>query len=830
VPLSKSTSYTLLAENIENTHMASSGAMPSKETAQTTHFTDAEKGTTIDLGNPVAPPSRTSELDALHLAKYLERPVNIYNLTWLEGGFLSGVTTPWADFIGNTNIQDKMRSFGMWRMNLHIKVVISASPFYYGAGLVEYNPLQPYHTNPSVVVGGDHQIVTYSQRPSFWIYPQSSQGGEMVVPFFWYKDWALNDGDDAADLGTLSFHSPQVLRNANSVVGADVNLSVYCWATDVELSMPTTYSESSSVKTQVRKRAVSFALDKDEYGDGPLSGPASAVASAAGELSKLPYIGGLARATQIGAGAFSRVAKFFGFTNPPNVANIQPYKDMPYGGFTSSDISPSTHPLTLDPKSELTIDPTTVGLPPDDELNIEHFCSRKSYMSTVDWDTSDAVGALLFSTTLSPETCVRNDAGNLVWSTPVAHTAQAFKYWRCGFKVSFDVICSQYHRGRLLIMYDASNDSTVTGPGISNVTRIPSYVVDISEETHIELEFPYIQDQSYHLTTDYDGTTEWGSLVNGRGNGRIFVYVQNVLTSPVASAPVGVLMSVSAYDVRFMGPKVPSPNETFVSQSSSVTTTPDDLSNPIVDVSDTPDEIDLVYGGENVLSLRKLLKRHCHVWSEMYEHSNGLYSTVTLQSMYPFGPTYIDNVNNIFTSGAATQVNYASNSFVAWFSPCFAGRRGSMYWAVSGLPPEDQAGTSVAMVRIYRDTALAPADIQSIDTSSTPAAIAHAGVTRQSFRMGNGAYLTNTMTQSGVTALVPYIDRYKFVGTHPRTYSRLYNSYQTWAFSTNHGLKKTTTAGTDTDVRDYYCAAGPDFSLHFFVGIPTIRIGSPPAP
>jgi hypothetical protein len=645
----------------------------------------------------------------------------------------------------------------------------------------------------------------------------------MTLPFFWYKDWAINSSD-APLLGSLALHSPQPLRNANSVAGGSVTISIYAWASNVELSKPT--SQSRTVRKRVKTRAISFALNSDEYGDGPLSGPASAVASAAGGLTSLPYIGGLARATQIGAGAVSRVAKFFGFTNAPNIANIEPFKGLPYGGFTSSDICPATHPLALDPKTELTVDPSTLGLPVVDELNVEHFCGVHSYLKTVDWDEAQTPGTLIFQAQLDPDTMQRVNGLN-IYPTPFAHAAKAFEYYRASFRLSFDIICSQYHRGRLVIMYDANN--LASPPGIGAITELPSYIVDISEESHIELEFPYTQEVAYQESGEYDSTVDWGQLSTS-GNGRIFVYVQNQLTSPIASAPVGILMSASVYDVKFMTPKVPSGARQFVSQSASSLTSGTEMSNPIVDVTSAPCEQDLVYGGEAIPSIRKLLKRHCHSWSHSFVTiGTGLYRTSITQALYPFGPTYVNNVSsNLFNSAALDRVNYASHTFVGWFSPCFAARRGSMYWAVTQPPPEGQSGTISSIVRSPVSLLMTASNMfvtANLGTSSS--LVAEDAVTDIGLRFGNGAFVTNTQTQSGVTALIPFYSNHKFVGTHPRSYSRTYNNSNAWTYSVNRGFKQD---ASTADVEDFYCAAGPDFGLHFFTGVPTIREGGiPPA-
>jgi hypothetical protein len=254
------------------------------------------------------------------------------------------------------------------------------------------------------------------------------------------------------------------------------------------------------------------------------------------------------------------------------------------------------------------------------------------------------------------------------------------------------------------------------------------------------------------------------------------------------------------------------------------------MSNPIVDATSAPNEQDLVYGGEAIPSIRKLLKRHCHSWSHSFVAvPNGLFKTGITQSLYPFGPTYVNSVaNNLFNTATLDRVNYASHTFVGWFSPAFAARRGSMYWAVSQPPPEGQSGCISSIVRTPVSSALSSGTMFiTSNLGNTSSLVAAGAVTDPAMRFGNGAFLTNTQTQAGVAALIPFYSNHKFVGTHPRSYTRSYNNSNAWTYSVNSAFKQDS---SDSDVEDFYCAAGPDFGLHFFVGIPTLRSAAvPPA-
>lgn len=79
---------------------------------------------------------------------------------------------------------------------------------------------------------------------------------------------------------------------------------------------------------------------KDEYGQGVVSTVASGVAKATGLLTEIPVVGPFATATSMVAGATARVANLFGWTNVPNVADVQPFKDTPFHA-----LHPPTYPL-----------------------------------------------------------------------------------------------------------------------------------------------------------------------------------------------------------------------------------------------------------------------------------------------------------------------------------------------------------------------------------------------------------------------------------------------------------------------------------------------------
>lgn len=124
----------------------------------------------------------------------------------------------------------------------------------------------------------------------------------------------------------------------------------------------------------------------DEYiGEGVISKPASTVARWANWLSDVPVIGRFARATEIGANAVSGIASIFGFSKPLMLEDLRHFKPRLFGPFAITEGRDNAYKLTLDPKNEVSIDPSIIGLPAKDSMAFANIISREGLIGDFDW-------------------------------------------------------------------------------------------------------------------------------------------------------------------------------------------------------------------------------------------------------------------------------------------------------------------------------------------------------------------------------------------------------------------------------------------------------------
>lgn len=798
---------------------------------QTTTFMDTAEGVKVGSGVNHSKFDIADAVTAAGLPEFLSRPVRISSFFWdqSQGPGVVQDMRPWNLFFNNANIKYKLNNFAFIRANLKLKFVINASPFYYGSMRACYQPLPAFKTSTigfgSSGLMTNSELVPLSQQPGIWLKPQHSEGAELTLPFFYPRSFLrLQNAQDFTDMGQLRMVIYNSLLSANGATGAGVSVQIYAWAEDVVLAGP----------------SVGLALQADEYGVSPISGPASTVGRIARMFKSTPVIGKFATATEIGANAVSGIAKLFGFTNVPVIESTKPLRPTPFPQLASADIGYPVEKLTLDSKNELSVDPSIMGLASDDELIISKFAGKESYIATSQWTTSTPVDTPLFSSKVTPSLGFGypSGTGQLKQYTPMGLLSLLFKSWRGDIIFRFRFVASAFHKGRVRISYDPYNAAVLTtadtGPTVYN------QVVDLAAETDVEVRVPYQQALAWCYTYTNDtglfstATSPTLAFDDTYDNGLISVKVLTALSAPVLTSTVYMQVFVRAADnIEFANPITignrPSP---FVVQSEEYSEKPETEQTVI---GETPPDLDIqrtrVNFGENIVSLRTLMRRSNYL-DTVYiptAGSTGDGCFRVRQTRFPLHYGYDPNGWNLAKGISAPAVTFPIN-FVAvtpWhlISNCFVGQKGSMHWTYNVYK-----GTAATTMQISRDTELttgvsAAWDIKTVSTNSSTNA---QNLLLTTSSTTAGAALINQNTISGVSVSVPNQSVFKFQTTDPRNSSSPGNSsssrYDGSCFETfNVEIMQSGAVFSTVLARfDRYFAIGTDYSLFFFLNCPSM--------
>jgi hypothetical protein len=747
------------------------------------------------------------------LNSFLSRPVLIHSTNWELGSSIDTSFKPWHLFFDHTSIKKKIDNYAFIRCDLHVKVVVNASPFYYGALMYAYKPLNNLYNSAQMITGSD-KLVGYSQRPKIIAYPQSGEGGEMILPFLYPREWLkLTSSSDLQAMGIFHLDSFSTLKSANGIAGTSIDIQMYAWAENVVLSGLT----------------VGLAVQSDEYGKGVVSKPASAIARATGMLNNLPVVGPFMTATSIAAGAVSNIASLFGYTKVPVISDVEPFKNLPFHGLATAGISDCTERLCIDEKNELTINNMCIGDNCDDNLNVSTFVQRPSYLTQFTWQASDSKNTLLWNTYVTPflSNITSGTGQTLVNGTPMWLVANLFDYWRGDIFFDLKIICSKYHRGRLRVSWDPIGDIANT---TDSSTEVYTSIIDISEVTNVTMRVPYCQRTAYQkipsaLTTPMYDTTALAADTSDTVNGILTIRVLNEQTSPVAAADIDILVTVrGAENLEFASPKeIPSDLYYYTVQSGTVK----DLQEITFGGSSSTDSnINLVYIGEQVVNLRSLLMR-CNqtlVESEAAPPSQSEYQ-YAIMNRRPLFKGY--DPNGIHTADEQVDVatapyNFVNNTPYHMISQCFVGERGSFTWKVDH---DSHEPTSWMISR--PKTVLNASNYKFVATNlnglSGNQQAAHFS---QNDKTNSGPLLINQRTNTGISFNAPQYSILSFIDTSPNTRTEgLSNVTGDDAIRYTYIAKEVSKHDeVDYEFIRYMFQVGPDYSPVFFLNVPTMFI------
>jgi len=816
-------------------------------------FVDEIEGSSLNLSERPDPTRTNDDLDAAGFSDYLKRPVKIFTTTWDENTSINTTFQPWLLWAQKTQIKQKLNNFGLFRGTLKIKMMVNASPFFYGAGRLTYEPLIGYMRRDTVGYGStsDGYKIQKSQQRGFDFFPQNNQGGEMTLPFFYPKTWVdITSSSDLGKMGRCSLFTYTNLSNANSVTTASVTITILAWCEDVELSAPT---YTLAVQSEYKKL-------------GPISGPASAVAEAARALAKVPIFKPYAMGTEMIASSVGNVAKYFGFTNVPSTTAQLTYKPGSHYGMATTEISTPYEKLALDDKNELTIDPRVAGLPPKDEMVISEVIGRESYLTSVVWAASDAASKKLFNTYVTPSlydySTYTGITGYAYYQTPMAHLARLFNDWRGTIIFRFRFICTPFHKGRVRITWDPrfNLSSLATGDVDDTITTSFTKIIDIGETQDIEMEIPYMQalafmtnygtgandPQRLFSSTTLPTVSSWNSYFNGT----LSVTVLNAQTSPVTSSDITMLVYVRAgEDFVFANPREAPPNFSFLAPQMDERTENEEETHYLNFVKSTETgDLLKIHMGESIKSLRQLTHRQNYYNSFVGKAgvealSAGCYNR-WIFPRYPQIAGYVSGGRNQFSYAKGviqtTQtfpVSYSAPSVFSMIAPLYIGARGAITYNVNVDAPQNSGLNSLARANVIDWTDKSSTTKQGWYNPTSwdiynPSALG--SITKyRSLAFINGAsgrVITNQNTQSGLMAHFPYYSPLRFTSSVGYLSSDDATILPIPVEEQNQGIEllfstknnQVATQGNETaSIADVYMMAGHDFSFLYFNCVPT---------
>lgn len=533
---------------------------------------------------------------------FLQRRILLSEAVWSStstpGTVLLQHSLP-GDWIAIPMILEKLQGFRYLKMDLVFELQVNAQAFNAGALLMWEEPLADqlqYRPSSTKSLTGKT-----GYRNVFYIV-EDATAAKLTVRF----NNVLSHFDLVNRFGTMGKIYVEV---ASALTGAaDADVSLWAWAENVDVQMPTGLTltaqglpdmrVSSPAKYMARQQAEKRTTGRVEETAATLSGVAASLSSA-------PVVGTFAAAAQPVFDIAGKVASFFGWskpiddTRPQLITQTQSRHMANFNGDAKSKV------LSVDAENAVDI-PTSVFGTDNDEMAIQEIVRRPVFLTSFTIDSTMAQNTLLWSWPLNFNTsvtvpAVAPDTGTYSINTYLSYMAKLFRFVRGGMIFTLKLIKTPYHSGRVRIFWVPGATPATTFSSI-DLNKCYSEVHDIRVKNEIEFCVPFTWN------------APWMSVYTTTG--MVYVVLINSLRAPSTAAPAieTLVFQSGAEDVQFAYPdalgnmqivldaaQVPSPPRTSVLAAQGYIYPSKDS------VEFAPNKLGI---GEAVLSLRQLIRRY----------------------------------------------------------------------------------------------------------------------------------------------------------------------------------------------------------------------------
>lgn len=512
-----------------------------------------EKGTTsFELSAEATPFNRDSSLldprisydvesnVIKSVADFLAKPISVATGTFTTANV-------WGDNLYTGDIYtlfqaqnlwvNKIQGFLSFRADVKIRVVVNATPFQAGLLRVSYFPCGDVISDEAK--SHRYNRMTTSQLPGTYLNLHDN-AVEVTVPFMAPQSFLERDVAGSPSWGSLYIDVFEVLRTGTGPT--TVNFTVWMSLENVELSGQTVPQMSDGVVRR-RVRRVMPSDSESNDGRGPLTKILSSGATLASNISEIPLLSHIATPAFWALRAASAAAETLGWSKPLVTADACRFVLGNGQNQQNCDGGDLSMPLSLSADNKLAV---ITDASPDnmDEMSFKYIQSVWSYWFDFQWSSAFASGTLLSTPSLSP---LQMQAGGVLGIVPIttippcALGAQFFQYYRGGFDLKVTVVKTGFHTGTLAISY-LPGKTVVAAPAYNDTAYLYRSIIDIQDAEEFTFRFPYILPQEY-----IDTNTQIGQLV---------IHVVNPLLAPATVAStVDVMVQVKgAPDLQYQAP------------------------------------------------------------------------------------------------------------------------------------------------------------------------------------------------------------------------------------------------------------------------------------
>jgi hypothetical protein len=800
-----------------NTQTTSSQELTAEEAPSTTQTNFESENVQIKVGLPDTNIYASYEMQTIR--EMLARPVLTDTIAWTNATVAGGLAS-FANWRAATPILRRLINYKFMRGTIHVKFVFDSTPYHYGMMVLA---VQPYLTN-NWDVASNLVKCRISQLPNVRIYAHDSIGGEIVVPLTSpFINLLVTTSAESTLAANLLYFPVSTLSRADGGTVGTININVYVWLTDSMLSMPTSVVATSTSKEVGTNEKLSHVVNN--------------IGQNVQKLKNVPIIGSIANVAGGIVKTVGNVAAFFGFSSPIETMTVSQVISRSVDNMAVTDEKATIRKLALTKTQQTNVGNKYLVGAGEDSMAIMSIASIDSIIAHNTWATTDAVGTLIANFPVNPFMVLQDGATKQL--PAISACSLPFTYYSGSLIFRIDIICSTFHKGRLLISYHPVTNEASSGEAAR--TTQSSCIVDISAETVKDFQIYGSSPTGVDLiTANSFSVSGTGVSVPACESGVIQIWVEASLLAPATTASVDIVTSVRAgpdfkvycptnynlYNLGYGNVKATSLSVELGAKHKLANVPLCKLNYNLFSEEDAS-----IFFGEEVTSFRQVLKRFVYEGAATVEQldSPATFMTKLFKIYLSAGPQLPTTTLSGATFGNHDYHVFAPN-LLGFIGACFMGYRGST--RVKVFPIISHPSDTLLIYSVNKDISPAYSDLSyrsssdfmkatyavNLTTGIFPSTAANIKAPQRELHDAFPSMMGSAMEMNNkpIEVEIPYYSNRLYLSTSPNSNEALIYSGGANKYSIS-GMYQNFYRGQDGFL--IFKAIGDDFNFFFWQGI-----------
>lgn len=646
----------------------------------------------------------------------------------------------------------KLEGNFLWRAKTVFTLIINGNRFQQGRYLMAWVPDgggSNNATNNETVWTAGHSasLVQRTQLPHVELDVACDTQAVLEIPWTnatgWWP-WSPSTIPLYSNNGLLIIraYSPLVAPTGSTVV----NGVLYVHFEDIEFGLPAIPQMSGRANGKVvRHKRVQELEAMDDGVQGPVSGFLEKISQSANLLTGIPLISSVAETVGWATDISANIAKIFGWSKPHDSSHPMSVARYVIPKYTNTDSPDTGTKLSLFQSANVEDISGFAGTDMD-EMAINYIASIPAWFQTITWSEGSTEGAVLGTFVMAPNTFAVSatyGTNTIYFCPPVTYISRFFSHWRGSLKLTFKIVKTEFHSGRLMVSFWPFDYSTQNGTqntfDNTNSAWVHRNIIDIRSGNEAVFLIPW------------NGMLQYRTLFGADSSfGTVYLTVLNPLVAPSSvSSSVSILCEISGGpDLEFAFPRSWSDSIVYPAVAQIGTENVCEIISAEIGNSSVSNTLIPARAamGERILSLRSLVKRFTQM-------NTPLITPVTTGHPYAVIQPY-QLANSYINTGNTLSNPTNSNDILGAVLHMFCLYRGGVRMKLIDTVGEDVV-VNAQQIPLGLANPIVSSNATYVYASSTQ--VGNSG----SFQLGNGnaSAFTRTGISSAVEFEVPYYNR-----------------------------------------------------------------------